>query len=201
MAPPRRPWRCRLRWCGRTTPEPLRRDPGGVAHALPGSGPHPRSLYTDDDGDDHRCRAGRGLAVARPDGLRPRGLLQLGPARQRRGAQRGADPSRVAGPRAGRAHRFDSRRALLVRRRRARARANARAPRRGSGGRASGPTAPGGSICAPRATVAPPRRPGPGRRATRRPLVALVNHLTWEPAHWIMQLRQFAGLRRRAEGR
>ena len=34
-----------------------------------------------------------------------------------------------------------------------------------------------------------------------RPLVALVNHLTWEPAHWIMQLRQFAGLRRRAEGR
>ena len=34
-----------------------------------------------------------------------------------------------------------------------------------------------------------------------RPLVALVNRLTWEPAHWIMQLRQFAGLRRRAEGR
>ena len=34
-----------------------------------------------------------------------------------------------------------------------------------------------------------------------RALVALVNHLTWEPAHWIMQLKQFAGLRRRAEGR
>lgn len=34
-----------------------------------------------------------------------------------------------------------------------------------------------------------------------RPLVAVVNHLTWEPAHWIMQLKQFAGLRRRAEGR
>jgi len=30
-------------------------------------------------------------------------------------------------------------------------------------------------------------------------LVALVNFLFWEPAHWIMQRRQFANLKRRAE--
>jgi hypothetical protein len=32
-----------------------------------------------------------------------------------------------------------------------------------------------------------------------RPLVALGNVLFWEPAHWIMQGRQFANLKRRAE--
>jgi hypothetical protein len=31
------------------------------------------------------------------------------------------------------------------------------------------------------------------------PLVALGNFLFWEPAHWIMQRRQFANLKRRAE--
>jgi hypothetical protein len=41
-----------------------------------------------------------------------------------------------------------------------------------------------------------------GRGAGRpRRLIALVNHFSWEPAHWIMQRKQFAGLRRRAEGR
>jgi proline iminopeptidase len=30
-------------------------------------------------------------------------------------------------------------------------------------------------------------------------LVAVANWLLWDPAHWVMQLRQFAGLRRRAE--
>jgi proline iminopeptidase len=34
-----------------------------------------------------------------------------------------------------------------------------------------------------------------------RSVVALVNHVFWAPAHWIMQLRQFAGLRRRAKAR
>jgi hypothetical protein len=34
-----------------------------------------------------------------------------------------------------------------------------------------------------------------------RPLLALANLLVWEPAHWIMQIRQFGNLRRRAEGR
>jgi hypothetical protein len=32
-----------------------------------------------------------------------------------------------------------------------------------------------------------------------RALVALGNFLFWEPAHWVMQKRQFAGLKRRAE--
>jgi hypothetical protein len=32
-----------------------------------------------------------------------------------------------------------------------------------------------------------------------RPLVALGNFLFWEPAHWIMQRRQFANVKRRAE--
>jgi len=31
-------------------------------------------------------------------------------------------------------------------------------------------------------------------------LLALANFLVWEPAHWVMQTRQFANLRRRAEG-
>jgi hypothetical protein len=30
-------------------------------------------------------------------------------------------------------------------------------------------------------------------------LVAAANWLLWDPAHWVMQLKQFAGLRRRAE--
>jgi hypothetical protein len=30
-------------------------------------------------------------------------------------------------------------------------------------------------------------------------LIAVGNWLLWDPAHWVMQLRQFAGLRRRAE--
>ena len=29
--------------------------------------------------------------------------------------------------------------------------------------------------------------------------VAVANWLLWDPAHWVMQLKQFAGLRRRAE--
>ena len=29
--------------------------------------------------------------------------------------------------------------------------------------------------------------------------VAVANRLLWDPAHWVMQLKQFAGLRRRAE--
>jgi hypothetical protein len=29
--------------------------------------------------------------------------------------------------------------------------------------------------------------------------IAVANWLFWDPAHWVMQLRQFAGLRRRAE--
>lgn len=32
-----------------------------------------------------------------------------------------------------------------------------------------------------------------------RPLLALADFLFWEPAHWIMQRRQFSNLRRRAE--
>jgi proline iminopeptidase len=30
-------------------------------------------------------------------------------------------------------------------------------------------------------------------------LIAAANWLFWDPAHWVMQLKQFAGLRRRAE--
>jgi hypothetical protein len=30
-------------------------------------------------------------------------------------------------------------------------------------------------------------------------LIAAANWLVWDPAHWVMQLKQFAGLRRRAE--
>ena len=30
-------------------------------------------------------------------------------------------------------------------------------------------------------------------------LIAVANWLLWDPAHWVMQLKQFAGLRRRAE--
>ncbi|MEA2295264.1 MAG: hypothetical protein QOE86_2903, partial [Solirubrobacteraceae bacterium] len=30
-------------------------------------------------------------------------------------------------------------------------------------------------------------------------LIAVGNSLFWDPAHWVMQLKQFAGLRRRAE--
>ena len=29
--------------------------------------------------------------------------------------------------------------------------------------------------------------------------IAVANWLFWDPAHWVMQLKQFAGLRRRAE--
>ena len=36
-------------------------------------------------------------------------------------------------------------------------------------------------------------------RARPRRLVGAVNRLVWDPAHWVMQTRQFAGLRRRAE--
>jgi proline iminopeptidase len=32
-----------------------------------------------------------------------------------------------------------------------------------------------------------------------RPLQAVADFLVWEPAHWIMQRRQFANLKRRAE--
>jgi proline iminopeptidase len=32
-------------------------------------------------------------------------------------------------------------------------------------------------------------------------LIAGANWLAWDPAHWVMQLKQFAGLRRRAETR
>ena len=38
---------------------------------------------------------------------------------------------------------------------------------------------------------------GSGRERPRA-LVRAANALSWEPAHWVMQLRQFAGLRRRA---
>ena len=49
--------------------------------------------------------------------------------------------------------------------------------------------------------------PGEGTRlvvsgyATGRPwrLLAFANFMFWEPAHWIMQTRQFANLKRRAE--
>ena len=30
-------------------------------------------------------------------------------------------------------------------------------------------------------------------------LIAVGNWLLWDPAHWVMQLKQFVGLRRRAE--
>jgi hypothetical protein len=30
-------------------------------------------------------------------------------------------------------------------------------------------------------------------------LIAVANWLFWDPAHWVMQLKQFGGLRRRAE--
>jgi hypothetical protein len=30
-------------------------------------------------------------------------------------------------------------------------------------------------------------------------LIAVANWLLWDPAHWVMQLKQLAGLRRRAE--
>jgi proline iminopeptidase len=36
--------------------------------------------------------------------------------------------------------------------------------------------------------------------ARPRVLAAVQNVLFWEPAHWIMQTRQFANLKRRAEG-
>ena len=36
-------------------------------------------------------------------------------------------------------------------------------------------------------------------RGKPRALVAVANWLFWDPAHWVMQLKQFAGLRRRAE--
>jgi hypothetical protein len=35
--------------------------------------------------------------------------------------------------------------------------------------------------------------------ARPRPMHAIGNFVFWEPAHWIMQTRQFAGLKRRAE--
>jgi proline iminopeptidase len=40
---------------------------------------------------------------------------------------------------------------------------------------------------------------GKARGAPRR-LVAVANWLLWDPAHWVMQLKQFAELRRRAAG-
>jgi hypothetical protein len=36
-------------------------------------------------------------------------------------------------------------------------------------------------------------------RGSPQALVAFANWLFWDPAHWVMQLAQFAGLRRRAE--
>jgi hypothetical protein len=36
--------------------------------------------------------------------------------------------------------------------------------------------------------------------ARPRLLAAVQNFLFWDPAHWIMQARQFANLKRRAEG-
>jgi proline iminopeptidase len=36
-------------------------------------------------------------------------------------------------------------------------------------------------------------------RGRPQPLIALANWLFWDPAHWVMQIRQFAGIRRRAE--
>jgi len=36
-------------------------------------------------------------------------------------------------------------------------------------------------------------------RGKPRALIAVANRLFWDPAHWVMQFKQFAGLRRRAE--
>jgi hypothetical protein len=36
-------------------------------------------------------------------------------------------------------------------------------------------------------------------RGNPHSLIAAANWLAWDPAHWVMQLKQFAGLRRRAE--
>jgi hypothetical protein len=36
-------------------------------------------------------------------------------------------------------------------------------------------------------------------RGKPRALIAVANWLVWDPAHWVMQLKQFAALRRRAE--
>jgi hypothetical protein len=38
-------------------------------------------------------------------------------------------------------------------------------------------------------------------RGRPRALVRAVDRVFWEPAHWVMQVRQFAGVRRRAEER
>ena len=58
-------------------------------------------------------------------------------------------------------------------------------------------TAPGAFTCA-RPATGRTRLVVHGRGAGRpRRLVSTINHLFWEPAHWVMQLRQFAGLRRR----
>ena len=56
-------------------------------------------------------------------------------------------------------------------------------------------TAPGAFTCARRRGTDAARRPRPRRRTS--PADLAINHLFWEPAHWVMQLRQFAGLRRR----
>lgn len=36
-------------------------------------------------------------------------------------------------------------------------------------------------------------------RGAPHALIAAGNWMFWDPAHWVMQLKQFAGLRRRAE--
>jgi proline iminopeptidase len=36
-------------------------------------------------------------------------------------------------------------------------------------------------------------------RGKPRALIAVANWLFWDPAHWVMQHKQFAGLRRRTE--
>ena len=89
---------------------------------LPGDGARPRREGQLDDGDDHRRAAGRSLAMARPDRLRPRRLLQLRQARQRRTPQCRGDPPRVAVAEARRPSRVDPVRPHLVRRGGARSR-------------------------------------------------------------------------------
>ncbi len=76
-----------LRW-GATDDEVRRPYPGQRSR----SGRHPRC----DDGRHHRRPGRASVALARADGDRPRGLVQLGPPRQLRTSERRPASSRVA---------------------------------------------------------------------------------------------------------
>jgi hypothetical protein len=136
-------------------------------------------------------------------------VVQLGPPRHRGSAKREERPPRLAADRGGRSPRLDTERPRLVRG--AALEAERFLALRASfdlRGRPFDPTGPRPRFytdsvwCFLLEEV-------PGERtrlvvsgyASARPrlLQAIVSFLFWEPAHWIMQTRQFSNLKRRAE--